>query len=281
MKRAPSIPKAECLATLPSFVWLALFVFVPTVMVFAIAFKESTPAGGIGSGWSLQTFRDLNDPIYLRLAWRTLWISVVTTAFCLGIGLPAAYAIARSAPPLRATLLLLVMIPFWTNFLIRVFAWNQILHAEGWLARTLRALGLLGESETLLYNAGAVVLVSIYAYLPFAILPLYAAIEKFDFSLLDAARDLGATSRRALLTVFLPGIGKGLSTAIIIVFVPMLGSYVVPDLVGGTDGEMFGTRIAQRNFADRNLPAAAALAAVLTLAVLIPLLLPRRQRTTG
>jgi len=277
MKPPPPARKAEWLATLPSFVWLVLFVLVPTVMVFAIAFRESTPAGGIGPGWSLAAFRALRDPVYLGLAWRTLWISLLTTVLCVGIGLPAAYAIARAAPRRRALWLLLVMVPFWTNFLIRVFAWNQILHAEGWLARTFRHLGLLGESETLLYNPGAVVLVSVYAYLPFAILPLYAAIEKFDFGLLDAARDLGAGARRALVSVFLPGIGKGLSTAIIIVFVPMLGSYVIPDLVGGTDGEMFGTRIAQRNFADRNLPAAAALSAVLTLAVLVPLLVRRKR----
>ncbi len=281
MIRPASRSRSEWLVTLPSLAWLGLFVLVPAIMVFAIALKASTPAGGIGEGWSLDAFRDLRNPAYLHLAWRTLWISSVTTALCVGMGLPAAYAIARSSPRLRTTLLLLVMIPFWTNFLVRVFAWNQILHSEGLLARAFRATGLLGDSGTLLYNSGAVVLVSVYAYLPFAILPLYAAIEKFDFSLLDAARDLGATARRALFSIFLPGIARGLGTATLFVFVPMLGSYVVPDLVGGTDGEMLGTRIAQRNFADRNLPAAAALAAVLTLFVLIPMLLPRRQHPAG
>jgi spermidine/putrescine transport system permease protein len=191
--------------------------------------------------------------------------------------MPVAWFLARVHPVWRPRLLLLVIVPFWTNFLIRVFAWNQILHSEGGLARFLRAINLLGENESLLFNSGAVVLVSVYTYLPFAILPLYAAAEKFDFSLLDAARDLGANAFRAFTSVFLPGIRKGITTAFVIVFIPMLGSYVVPDLVGGTDGQMIGNKIAQRNFADRNLPAASAMAAVLTLFVLAPMLFRRKE----
>jgi spermidine/putrescine transport system permease protein len=213
----------------------------------------------------------------LALVWRTFWISGVTTVMCLTLALPVAWFVARVAPVWRPRLLLLIVVPFWTNFLIRVFAWNQILHSEGWLARILRALGLLGETDTLLFNSGAVVLVSVYTYLPFAILPLYAAAEKFDFGLLDAARDLGAGAFRAFWSVFLPGVRKGMVTAVVIVFIPMLGSYVVPDLVGGSDGQMIGNKIAQRNFSDRNLPSAAAMAAILTLAVLAPGLFRRRQ----
>ena len=125
------------------------------------------------------------------------------------------------------------------------------------------------------------IVVRVYTYMPFAILPLYAAAEKFDFSLLDAARDLGATAFRAFWSVFLPGIRKGITTAVVIVFIPMLGSYVVPDLVGGTDGQMIGNKIAQRNFADRNLPSASAMAAILTFAVLAPLLLRKRETNGG
>jgi spermidine/putrescine transport system permease protein len=272
-----SKPRNEVPATLPSFGWLVFFVLLPSLLVLVTAFRPTDPSGGIGSGWTLEQFRIFGQPGMLALVWRTFWISSVTTAICLTLALPVAWFVARVAPVWRPRLLLLIVVPFWTNFLIRVFAWNQILHSEGWLARFLRALGLLGETDTLLFNSGAVVMVSVYTYLPFAILPLYAAAEKFDFGLLDAARDLGAGAFRAFWSVFLPGVRKGMLTAVVIVFIPMLGSYVVPDLVGGTDGQMIGNKIAQRNFSDRNLPSAAAMAAILTLAVLAPGLFRRRQ----
>ena len=273
--------RQELLATLPSFVWLAFFVFVPTLLVVAIAFRPTDAAGGIGDGWTLEQFRIFGQSSVHLLLWRTLWISALTTAICIAVALPVAWFMARAEERWRPRLLLLVIVPFWTNFLIRVFAWNQILHSEGGLARFLRQLRLLGENESLLFNSGAVVLVSVYTYLPFAILPLYAAAEKFDFSLLDAARDLGASASRSFWSVFLPGIRKGIATALVIVFVPMLGSYVVPDLVGGTDGQMIGNKIAQRNFADRNLPSASAMSAILTLAVLAPLFFRRRNAANG
>jgi len=268
---------AEVLATLPSFGWLAFFVLVPSLIVFTIAFRTTDPAGGIGEGWTLEQFSVFGEKSILLLVWRTLWISALTTVICMVLAMPVAWRIARASTKWRSRLLLLVIVPFWTNFLIRVFAWNQILHSEGGLARFFRAIHLLGENESLLFNSGAVLLVSVYTYLPFAILPLYAAAEKFDFGLLDAARDLGATAFRSFWSVFLPGIRKGLNTALVIVFIPMLGSYVVPDLVGGTDGQMLGNKMAQRNFADRNLPAASAMAAVLTLFVLAPIAFRRRE----
>lgn len=273
MKKA----RAEILATLPSLAWLGLFVLVPTALVLAIAFRNTDPAGGIGAGWTLDQFRVFGEKSTLLLLWRTLWLGALTTAICIVLALPVAWFISRTSPVWRPRLLLLVIVPFWTNFLIRVFAWNQILHSEGPLAKFFRAIHLLGDNESLLFNSGAVLLVSVYTYLPFAILPLYAAAEKFDFTLLDAARDLGAGAFRAFWSVFLPGIRKGLTTALLIVFIPMLGSYVIPDLVGGTNGQMIGNKIAQRNFADRNLPAASALSAVLTLFVLAPMLFRRKE----
>ncbi len=269
--------RQEILATLPSFGWLGVFVLLPTLLVLAIAFRSTDPAGGIGPEWTLSQFVIFGSRSILVLLWRTLWISALTTLLCVVLALPVAWCIARTRKEWRPRLLLLVIVPFWTNFLIRVFAWNQILHSEGMLAGLFRTLGLLGRNDSLLFNPGAVVVVSVYTFMPFAILPLYAAAEKFDFGLLDAARDLGASAFRAFWSVFLPGIRKGITTAVAIVFVPMLGSYVVPDLVGGTDGQMIGNKIAQRNFADRNLPSASAMSAILTLAVLTPLLLRRRE----
>jgi spermidine/putrescine transport system permease protein len=260
----------EWILTAPSLFWLAVFVLVPTIIVFVIAFRPANPLGGLGEGWSLDAIRALRDPNYPEIIWRTFWVSAVTTLLCLVLALPVAMFMARASPKWRSRLLLLVIVPFWTNFLIRILAWKQILHPEGPLKSIIAALGLVSEQTMLLYNPFAVLLVSVYTFLPFAILPLYAAAEKFDFGLLDAARDLGASSWRAFTRVFLPGVRAGLATAFLVVFVPMLGSYVIPDLVGGPAGEMLGNRIAQRNFADRNLPQAAALSAALTLVVLLP-----------
>lgn len=268
----------EWLDSAPSFLWLTAFVLIPLVMIFAIAFKPAAHGGEVGTGWSLDAVRALLDPSYLVLLWRTVWVSATVTVLCLVLALPVAYAMARMGPAWRARMLLLVIVPFWTNFVIRVFAWQQILHAQGWLAEALRATWLLGENDRLLGGPFAVILVSIYTYLPFAILPLFAAAEKFDFGLLDAARDLGARAMTAFTSVFLPGIRQGLITAFIVIFIPMLGSYVVPDMVGGADSQMIGNKIAQRNFSDRNLPQAAALSAALTLLVMAPMALKRKRR---
>jgi len=270
--------KPELLATAPSFLWLVLFVFVPVAIIFAIAFRPALPAGGIGEGWSLDAVRSLKDPIYPSLLLRTVAISLITTVLCLALALPVAWHLAKITPKWRSRILILIIIPFWTNFVIRVFAWQQILHAEGAIAATLRSIGLLGETDRLLGNSIAVVIVSAYTYLPFAVLPLFAAAEKFDFHLLDAARDLGAKPFRAFRSVFIPGIRRGLVTAILIVFIPMLGSYVIPEMVGGTDSQMLGNKIAQRNFNDRNLPQAAALSCALTLLVLAPMFLRRKEK---
>ena len=269
--------RKELLLSLPSLAWLSLFVLVPAALILIIAFRATAPSGGIADEWTLGQFRILAEPHIQVLLWRTLWISAATSAICLAFAIPVAWFIARARESIRPTLLLLVIVPFWTNFLIRVFAWNQILHSEGALARFLRAIHLLEPNQPLLFNSGAVILVSVYTYLPFAILPLYAAAEKFDFRLLEAARDLGAGALRSVFSIFIPGIATGIRTALVIVFIPMLGSYVVPDLVGGSNGQMIGNKIAQRNFSDRNLPSASALAAILSVAVLAPMLIRRRN----
>lgn len=263
----------EWVVTAPSFFWLTLFFVVPTLIVFAIAFKPSTPFGGIGEGWTLHTLLDLSNPNYPAIIWRTIWLSTVATAVCLLLAVPCGYCIARAPKRGRDVLLLLVIIPFWTNFLIRIFAWKVLLHPEGMLKQALVFLRLCAPDATLLYNPVTVLLVIIYTYLPFAVLPVYAAAEKFDFALIEAARDLGATPWRAFSRIFLPGVSRGVWTAFLMVFIPALGSYVIPDIVGGPGGEMIGNKIAQRTFVDRNLPHASALSALLTLAVMVPLMI--------
>lgn len=262
---------AEWLVSLPTLAWLGVFIVIPTVLIFLIAFRPANPYGGIGPGWTLATVRGLANSGYPDIAWRTLWISLLTTVLCLLFAVPSGYFIARAPGKWRNRLLMLVIVPFWTSFLVRVFAWKSLLHPEGLIKRGLEAVGLAGPQTTLLYHPAAVVLVMVYTFLPFTILPIYAAAQKFDFKLLEAARDLGARPLAAFRRIFLPGIRRGLLTAVLVVFIPALGSYIVPDLVGGPASEMLGNKIAQRVFVDRNLPHAAALSAVLILAMLAPL----------
>ena len=269
---------AEWTLSLPSVAWMLVLFLAPTLMIFAIAFRPSDPFGGVGAGWSLETWRSLGDPNYPSIVWRTIWMSVVTTAVCLLAAVPVGYYIARASARWKSLLLMAVIIPFWTNFLIRIFAWKVLLHPEGLVKRALTALGLAGEHVSLMYNEGAVLLVLIYTSLPFAILPIFAAAEKFDFNLIEAARDLGCRKLGAFFRVFLPGISRGFLTAALMVFVPALGSYIIPDIMGGPTSEMIGNKIAQRVFVDRNLPHASALSALLTLAVVLPMIVVILQR---
>lgn len=261
----------QWLLTLPSLVWLGVFFVIPGILVIVTAFRPADLQGGVGTGWTLENLQALRDPAYLPIVWRTVWLSGVTTLVCLALALPMTFQMARVGPRMRQVLLLLVVIPFLSNFLIRIFAWKSLLHPEGPLTRLLHWLHLIPGDALLLNNAGAVLLVLIYTQLPFAILPLYAAAEKFDFGLLDAARDLGAGPWRSFAKVFVPGVRRGLISAALMVFVCSLGQYVIPQMVGGASDEMLGSKIAQRVFSDRNLPHASALAAGLMLAVLVPM----------
>jgi spermidine/putrescine transport system permease protein len=262
----------ERLVSLPTLLWLTVFFLIPTITIFAIAFRPVSLDGGIGQGWTLETWRSLANPNYPSIVWRTIWISVVTTVTCILLSVPCGYYMAKVSPARRQFLLLLVIIPFWTNFLVRVFAWKQLLHPEGLIKHLFVHLHLVGPDAQLLYNEYAVLLVLVYTHLPFAVLPIYAAAEKFDFRLMEAARDLGAGALRAFTSIFIPGIRRGLLTAFLVVFIPALGSYVIPDIMGGPSSEMIGNKIAQRTFTDRNLPHASGLSALLTLAVLGPMM---------
>ena len=275
--------RLEFLLSAPSFGWLVFFFAVPTVMVFLLSFKPATIGGGIGDGWTLDTWRSLANPSYPAIIWRTVWLRVAATILCLGLGVPVAYWIARLDAKWRARVLLLIILPFWTNFLIRIFAWRTLLHPDGFIKELAVSFGWAEPNSQLLYNDWAILLVLVYTYLPFAILPLYAAAEKFDFTLMDAARDLGATKWRAFRGVFMPGIRVGLLTAFLIVFIPALGSYAIPAIVGGPTSEMIGSKIAQRATTDRNLPHAAALGSVLTIVIFVPLVVVAilRRRSEG
>lgn len=274
----PMKSRREVLLTLPSLGWLGIFFALPCLLILGLAFRSSDLRGGVGDAWTLDTIKLLLDSQYLAIAWRTVWISAATTVLSLALALPMCWALARMKPFWRQVVLLLVVVPFLTNFIIRIFAWRSLLHPEGLVKQALVWLHLASEDTFLLNNAGAVLLVMVYTQLPFAIMPLYAAAEKFDLSLVDAARDLGASKWQAFARIFLPGIRQGLLSALVIVFVCSLGQYVIPQFVGGTGDELIGNKIAQRAFTDRNLPLASALSGALLLAVLVPAVWLGRKR---
>ncbi len=240
--------------TAPSFFWLAIFFLIPTIIVFTYALKPYDLYGSLASGWTLDTLLELYDANLPALAWRTFWISALSTVICVAIALPLGFQFFLSSKKWRNYLLILMVIPFWSSSLIRIFAWKVILHPEGALHDFLVMLGLIHPNTTLLYNSAAILFFTIYTLLPFAVLPIFAAAAKFRLELLETAMDLGATRSQAFMKVFLPGIKKGVVTGGMMVFIAAIGSYVIPDLVGGANSEMLGNKIAQKMLLERNLP---------------------------
>ena len=290
--------KAEWFTTAPSFIWLALFFAIPALIVLAFTFHGHTTNGGVGE-WSLSTWRELVDPDYPAIVWNTLRISFEVTVWSIVLALPCAYAIARMNSKYRAIVAGSIMLPFWTSFVVRVFAWKTMLHPDGWLQTCYIAflnmkewlvewmpsfmqkfLVLIGfatatpvdpATSTILDSETAVVLVSVYSFLPFAIMPIYTAAEKFDFSLLEAARDLGAKNFYAFRKIFIPGIHQGIVSAVLMVFIPAIGSYVIPQMLGGTNCVLIGNKIFMRAMQNRNIPHASALATLMAISVLVPM----------
>ena len=300
MKNPLRSKRAEWLVTMPSFLWLALFFAIPALIVLAFTFHGHDVNGGVGD-WSMSTWRELVNPDSPAIVWNTLRISFVVTVWCIILALPCAYAIARMNSRWRALIAGAIMLPFWTSFVVRVFAWKTMLHPDGWvqacyivwlrvrewmfdwlpefLQRFFIWIGAASAesvdpaSSTILDSEAAVVLVSVYSLLPFAIMPIYTAAEKFDFSLLEAARDLGARSFYAFRKIFIPGIRQGVVSAVLMVFIPAIGSYVIPQMLGGTDCVLIGNKIFMRAIQNRNIPHASALATLMAVSVLVPIAL--------
>ncbi len=260
----------ELALTLPSFGWLCFFFVIPVCIVYTFAFRTSDATGTVLSEWTVASLEALFDETTLEIAWRTVWLSLSTMVICVAAALPVAYFMACAPKAHQRTLLLFVVIPLWSCFLVRIFAWKVVLHPEGILKSMLVMLGLVNSSTSLLYNNVAVLIVMVYSYLPFAILPLYSAASKFNFSLFEAAMDLGATKRYAFYAVFIPYMKSALLTASLMVFIPAAGAYIIPEVVGGKSSEMLGNTIARRVFVDRSLPDASVLALLLSGIVFIP-----------
>jgi spermidine/putrescine transport system permease protein len=227
----------------------------------------------------------LINPNFVKVVYNTLEISIVATIITVAIAVPVALFIATSK--YKTLFLFLIIIPFWTNFLIRVYAWIAILGNNGFLNNMLIALqtkfpifaGIFENAPyKFMYNKYAIILITVYCYLPYAILPLYSTIEKFDFSLIDAARDLGATKFKAYLKIFIPGIKAGIITALVFTFVPSLGSYAIPQLVGDQNSYMLGNIIANELTIARNWPKASAISAILILMTSISIIFSNSKK---
>ncbi len=266
--------------------WLALGVcfLVPLAILFVISFGQRATYGGlkpiadlgayVASGKVFANYARSLHPIYLQILWRSIWMAVVTTMICLVISYPVAYYIAVAAPPRRRNILLgLVVVPFWTSFLIRTYAWMFILRSEGLVNRLLVATRLTSHPLELLYNDFSVLIGLVYGELPFMILPIYASLEKLDLTLLEAAADLGAPASSRFRRVTVPLTMPGIVAGIILVFVPSLGQFIVSDLLGGAKTILAGNLIQNQFAVARNKPFGAAVAFELTAAVLVLLFL--------
>lgn len=266
-ERSPGTGRWAVLALIPAAAWLTLFFLVPLGIVAAISLIEA----GEPVTWRLDgsSFARLVDPLHLNIVARSAALAAAATILCFLLGYPLAYYIARRAPPARRLLYFLVLLPLWANSLILIYAWMVLLRPDGVVEQILAALGLIAEEPLgLLYTPGAVLLGLVYWYLPFMVYPLYASIEKFDFRLLEAAYDLGASRWQAFRQVLLPVTRPGVVAGSLLVFIESLGAFVVPELLGGAKSMMIGNLVQQRFLStpqDWPLGAAAALTLLLVI----------------
>jgi spermidine/putrescine transport system permease protein len=257
----------------PATAWLLLFFIVPLLIVLLYSFLERGTYGGITWEFTLRNYQRVTSGLYLGVVWRSIWLALITTVACLLIGYPLAFFIATSSSRWRNALLLLVIIPFWTNFLVRTYAWIVLLRTEGVFNVALQSTQLIDEPLTLLFTPFAVTVGLIYGYLPFMILPLYATMERFNFSLVEAAQDLGANDLRTFFRVVLPLTMRGVIAGSLLVFIPAVGAFVTPDILGGAKTLMVGNLIQNQFLKARNWPFGSALSMLLMAVVLVPVLI--------
>jgi len=279
------------------YLWSFIFFLLPFVIVLRISFSNAELAmppfspvfdpiadGVSGTFAHFKEFtldgynRLVTDSVYLRSYLSSLQIAVISTILTLIIGYPIAYAMARAPDRWRATLLMLVILPFWTSFLIRIYAWMGILATDGFLNNLLIWLHLIKEPLQIMQTNWAVYIGIVYSYLPFMILPLYSTLEKMDNTLLEAAEDLGSTPLKAFWTITFPLSLPGVIAGCFLVFIPVVGEFVIPDLLGGSSTLMIGHTLWEEFFNNRDWPTASALAIVLLLVLVIPIMLFQNQQ---
>jgi spermidine/putrescine transport system permease protein len=252
----------------PVTIWLGLFFLVPLLLILAYSFGTSGIYGGITLGFNPSNYLKVFDPLYLEIIGRTFFIAALNTLLCLALGYPLAYFIVFKGRRWRNALVLLVMVPFWTSLLIRAYAWVVILGGNGIANRTLQFLGITDEPLTLIFTPEAVLMGMVYSYLPFMILPLYAALEKFDTRLKEAAQDLGASRWHTFWRVTFPLSLPGVIAGSILVFIPSAGEFVIPDLLGGSRTVMTGNLIQNQFLQARDWAFGSALSVLLAVLLL-------------
>jgi putrescine transport system permease protein len=282
---------AGSLVILIPYVWLLLFFLIPFAIVFkislsttAIAMPPYTPVFDLSEGLSgLWTgLRELSIDNYLWLTEDSLYFNAyvtsvivagVSTVLTLLVGYPIAYGMARAPTSLRPVLLMLVILPFWTSFLIRVYAWIGILKPEGLLNQVLMALNIIDQPLVIMNTYTAIFIGIVYSYLPFMVLPLYSALEKMDYSLIEAAQDLGCTPTAAFWKITFPLSLPGVVAGSLLVFIPAVGEFVIPDLLGGSQTLMIGKTLWNEFFSNRDWPVSSAVAIILLLLLVIPIMI--------
>lgn len=263
---------------LPGTFWLIVFFLAPLVIIVIYSFLLRSETGDIQWTFSLANYvRLFSNPLYLGVFWRSFWYAIITTVMCLLIGYPLAFFISRQNERWRATLIFLIMIPFWTNFLVRIYAWRFLLNNTGLINTLLQALGF--ERLALINTPTAVMIGLVYGELPYMVLPLYAALERFDWTLLEAAQDLYASRWRAFWRVLMPLTMPGIAAGAVLVFVPTVGSFVVPQLLGGNKVAMLGNILEEQFQSAQNIPFGSAIALVFMLILTLAIVLYFRTTT--
>lgn len=253
---------------LPSLAYLVLLFALPLgiVLVYSFATRSRTGRTILGE-WSLDAYRRLADTLVVEIFFRSLWLAVLATVICLVVAYPFAYYLATRSPKVRGALLVLVMIPFWSNFLVRTYAWRVLLGSDGPFVQLLAGFGI--DDLRLLFTPFAIVLGLVYGFLPFMILPLYASIERIDFALVEAARDLYASGWQAFRKVTWPLSRPGVIAGSILVFIPSFGAYVTPEILGGSKTTMIGSYVVRQFLSARDWPFGSAISFAILAVMLV------------
>jgi spermidine/putrescine transport system permease protein len=268
-------PRVAFLLLAPSLVLLVVLFYLPQLLLFVVSLGHRSAYGGVVRTLSLENYARALEPLYLGILWRSFGLAAFTTLACLALGFPFAWWLARRVPVRsRSALLALVVLPFWTSFLVRMYAWIVLLRSEGLVNLALAGLGL--PRVELLYNDFAVLVGQVYGELPFMIVPLYVSLEKLDNALVEAAADCGASPARAFWSVVVPQTLPGIAAGCLLVFIPSLGAFLAPDLLGGGRTAYVGNLIQSQFAVARDMPFGAALSFVLSLLVVALLLVFRR-----
>ena len=247
----------------PMVIWSVAFVGVALLYIIGLSFMTSDGAMSTTGEWTLKNYENIFRPAYLRILLKSLSLAIQTTVICLLIGYPFGYFMARTNPKWRGILLLLIIVPFWTNALIRIYGWKILLGGNGPINEFLKAVGLIQKPLKLLYTPGAILLGMVYALIPFMILPAYTGVEKMDWTVVEAGRDLGASPLKAFVTLTIPLTLPSIMAGCVLVFIPSVGLFFLSDILGGSKEVLVGNLINDAMKKNRDLPFAAALSVVL------------------